>query len=239
MAVGIVKDGNIVFKKYIGYSNLEHEIKIDENTRFNIASNAKQYTALCILRLMRQGKLALDDDIRKYLPELYKEIEYKITISNLLTHTSGIRDVYGLWALKGKDWYELFIDNDDAIELLKSQTNLNFQPGKEYLYSNSNYILLTKIIEKVTDTKFKDFSNSLFTEIGMENSSFLTNHMAVIPNKARPYGNWNGWREYPTITELNGDGGLFTTLEDQLKWEQTIKQNNSKTLSTSIIDKRQ
>ena len=239
MAVGIVKDGNIVFKKYIGYSNLEHEIKIDENTRFNIASNAKQYTALCILRLMRQGKLALDDDIRKYLPELYKEIEYKITISNLLTHTSGIRDVYGLWALKGKDWYELFIDNDDAIELLKSQTNLNFQPGKEYLYSNSNYILLTKIIEKVTDTKFKDFSNSLFTEIGMENSSFLTNHMAVIPNKARPYGNWNGWREYPTITELNGDGGLFTTLEDQLKWEQTIQQNNSKTLSTSIIDQSQ
>ena len=239
IAVGIVKDGNIVFKKYIGYSNLEHEIKIDENTRFNIASNAKQYTALCILRLIKQGKLALDDDIRKYLPELYKEIEYKITISNLLTHTSGIRDVYGLWALKGKDWYELFIDNDDAIELLKSQTNLNFQPGKEYLYSNSNYILLTKIIEKVTDTKFKDFSNSLFTEIGMENSSFLTNHMAVIPNKARPYGNWNGWREYPTITELNGDGGLFTTLEDQLKWEQTIQQNNNKTLSTSIIDQSQ
>jgi CubicO group peptidase (beta-lactamase class C family) len=239
MAVGIVKDGNIVFKKYIGYSNLEHEIKIDENTRFNIASNAKQYTALCILRLMRQGKLALDDDIRKYLPELYKEIEYKITISNLLTHTSGIRDVYGLWALKGKDWYELFIDNDDAIELLKSQTNLNFQPGKEYLYSNSNYILLTKIIEKVTDTKFKDFSNSLFTELGMENSSFLTNYMAIIPNKARPYGNWNGWREYPIVTELNGDGGLFTTLEDQLKWEQIIQQNNGKYLSTSIIDQSQ
>ncbi|WP_083677237.1 serine hydrolase domain-containing protein [Winogradskyella sp. J14-2] len=239
MAVGIVKDGVTVFEKYIGYSNLEHDIKIDENTRFNIASNAKQFTALCILRLIEQDKIALDDDVRKYLPELYKEIGHKITVSNLLTHTSGIRDVYGLWALKGKDWYELFIDNDDAIELLKSQTDLNFEPGKEYLYSNSNYILLTEIIEKVTDTKFKDFSNSLFTEIGMGNSSFLTNYMAIIPNKARPYGNWNGWKEYPVVTELIGDGGLFTTLEDQLKWEQVIQQNNGKNLSTSIISESQ
>ena len=239
MAVGIVKDGNVVFKKYIGYSNLEHEIKIDGNTSFNIASNAKQYTALCILRLLEQGKLALDDDIRKYLPELYENIEHKITISNLLTHTSGIRDVYGLWALKGKDWYELFIDNDDAIELLQAQTELNFQPSTEYLYSNSNYILLTEIIEKVTDTKFKEFSSSLFTEMGMENSSFLTNYMAIIPNKARPYGNWNGWREYPVITELNGDGGLYTTLEDQLKWEQIIQQNNGKILPIAIVNKSQ
>ena len=239
MAVGIVKDGKIVFRKYIGYSNLEHEIKINENTRFNIASNAKQFTALCILRLIEQDKLNLDDDIRKYLPELYRESEYKITVSNLLTHTSGIRDVYGLWALKGKDWYELFIDNDDALELLKSQTDLNFEPGKDYLYSNSNYILLTEIIEKVTDTKFKDFSNALFTDLGMVNTSFLTNYMAIIPNKARPYGNWNGWREYPIVTELNGDGGLFTTLEDQLQWEQIVQENNGKNLSTSIVDQSQ
>ncbi|MCV6631155.1 MAG: beta-lactamase family protein [Flavobacteriaceae bacterium] len=239
IAVGIVKEGNVVFKKYIGYSNLEHEIKINENTRFNIASNAKQYTALCILRLIEQGKLALDDDIRKYLPELYREIKHEITISNLLTHTSGIRDVYGLWALKGKDWYELFIDNDDAIELLASQTDLNFQPSKEYLYSNSNYILLTEIIKKVSGTKFKNFSNSLFAELGMENTSFLTNYMAIIPNKARPYGNWNGWREYPVVTELNGDGALYTTLKDQMKWEQIIQQNNGKTLSASTIKESQ
>lgn len=239
MAVGIVKDGNIVYKKYIGYSNLEHEIKIDQKTRFNIASNAKQFTAFCILQLIEQGKLALDDDVRKYLPDFYKEIENKITIANLLTHTSGIRDVYGLWALKGKDWYELFIDNEDAIELLQAQTDLNFEPGSEYLYSNSNYILLTEIIKNITDTKFSDFSKSLFLEIGMENTSFLTNYMAIIPNKARPYGNWNGWREYPVVTELNGDGGLFTNLDDQLLWEQTIQLNNDNILSKSIINQSQ
>lgn len=239
MAVGIVKDGNIVYKKYIGYSNLEHEIKIDKKTRFNIASNAKQFTAFCILQLIDQGKLALDDDVRKYLPDFYKEIENKITIANLLTHTSGIRDVYGLWALKGKDWYELFIDNDDAIELLQAQTDLNFEPGTEYLYSNSNYILLTQVIENITDAKFKDFSKSLFLEIGMENTSFLTNYMAIVPNKARPYGNWNGWREYPVVTELNGDGGLFTNLDDQLLWEQTIQLNNDNILTKSIINQSQ
>ena len=157
----------------------------------------------------------------------------------LLTHTSGIRDVYDLWALKGKTWWELFIDNDDAIELLQSQTDLNFKPGTEYLYSNSNYILLTEIIKNITDLKFSDFSKSVFLELGMENTSFLTNYMAVIPNKARPYGNWNGWREYPVVTEINGDGALFTTLNDQLIWEKTIQLNNDKSLSKMIIDQSQ
>ncbi len=235
MAVGIVKDGKIVYKKYIGYSNLEHEVKIDEKTRFNIASNAKQFTALCILKLIEQGKLELDDDIRKYLPDLYKGIDNKITISNLITHTSGIRDVYDLWALKGKTWWELFIDNDDAIELLQSQTDLNFEPGAEYLYSNSNYILLTEIIKNVSDIKFSEFAKAMFLELEMPNTSFLTNYMAVIPNKARPYGNWNGWREEPVVTELNGDGALYTTLDDQLQWEKTIQTKYAGNLSKSII----
>ncbi len=239
IAVGIVKDGKTVFTKYIGYSNLEHEIKINENTRFNIASNAKQFTALCILKLVEQNKLNLEDDIRKYLPELYEGIQDKIAISNLLTHTSGIRDVYDLWALKGQTWWELFIDNADAIELLQSQTDLNFKPGTEYLYSNSNYILLTEIIKTVTDQKFSEFSKSLFLELGMQNTSFLTNYMAVIPNKARPYGNWGTWREYPVITEVNGDGALFTTIDDQLKWEQIIQFNNKKVLTDQLINQSQ
>lgn len=239
IAVGIVKDGKTVFTKYIGYSNLEHEIKINKNTRFNIASNAKQFTALCILKLVEQNKLNLEDDIRKYLPELYEGIQEKIAISNLLTHTSGIRDVYDLWALKGQTWWELFIDNADAIELLQSQTDLNFKPGTEYLYSNSNYILLTEIIKTVTDQKFSEFSKALFSELGMQNTSFLTNYMAVIPNKARPYGNWGSWREYPVITEVNGDGALFTTIDDQLKWEQIIQLNNEKVLPEKLINQSQ
>lgn len=144
IAVGIVMNSEIVYQKYIGYSNLENQTEINENTRFNIASNAKQFTALCILKLIEQGELNLEDDIRKYLPDLYKKIENKITISDLLTHTSGIRDYCDLMSLQGKTWWKLFIDNNDAIELLQSQTDLNFQPGTAHLYSNSSlYICQT------------------------------------------------------------------------------------------------
>ncbi|WP_197022125.1 serine hydrolase [Sediminibacter sp. Hel_I_10] len=239
MAVGIVKDGEIVYQKYIGYSNLENQIEINETTSFNIASNAKQFTALCVLRLIEQGKINLEDDFRKFLPDLYTNIEDKITISNLLTHTSGIRDVYDLWALKGQTWWQLFIDNSDAIELLQTQTDLNFKPGTKYLYSNSNYILLTEIIENITDKTFSEFSKALFLELKMPNTSFLTNYMEVIPNKARPYGNWEGWKEYPVITEVNGDGALFTTLNDQLNWEKRIQRVDDNILSKKLINQSQ
>ena len=239
MAVGIVQEGNIIYQKYIGYSNLEHQIKISENTSFNIASNAKQFTALCILKLAEEGKLNLEDDFRKYLPDLYKNIENKISISNLLTHTSGIRDVYDLWALKGKTWWKLFIDNDDVIELLHSQTDLNFKPGTEYFYSNSNYILLAEIIKRGSGKSFSEFSKALFLKLEMPDTFFLTNYMDIIPNKARPYGNWGSWREYPSITEVHGDGALYTTLKDQLFWEQIVQRNNGASVSKGLLTQSQ
>lgn len=235
MAVGIVYKGDIVYKHYSGYANLEHEIEINKDTRFNIASNAKQFTALCILKLIEEDKLKLTDDIRKYLPELYKENEQKITIANLLNHTSGIRDVYDLWALKGQTWWQLFINNDDAIDLLKSQRDLNFMPGTEYMYSNSNYILLTEIVKKVTATNFDEYAQQVFKSLEMPNTLFLSNYMDIIPHKARPYGNWNGWKEYPLVGEIHGDGALFTTLDDQLKWEIIIQKNNGSLVSEDII----
>lgn len=235
MAVGIVKDGTIVFESYLGYANLEHQVPIDANTRFNIASNAKQFTALCILQLVTEGKLKLEEDIRAYLPDLYQGIDGKITLSQLLTHTSGVRDVYDLWALKGQTWWQLFVGNTDAMALLKDQSSLNFGPGTEYLYSNSNYILLTEIIKNSTGTNFDAHAQGVFRSLGMENSSFLTNYMEVVPHKARPYGNWNGWKEYPSITEIHGDGGLFTTLRDQLQWEAIIQNNDGSVLPKNLV----
>jgi len=173
----------------------------------------------------------LHDDMRTYVPNVYNNIEGNITIANLLTHTSGIRDVYDLWALKGQTWWKLFIDNGDAIKLLQNQTDLNFKPGTEYIYSNSNYILLTEIIKKAAGKKFNEFANDLFAELQMANTSFATNYMAIIPNKARPYANWGSWREYPAVTETHGDGALFTTLNDQLHWEKNIQLGTHKVLS--------
>lgn len=239
IAVGMIKDGEIVYEHYLGYANLEHKTKVDKDTRFNIASNAKQFTALCILKLVEQGKVNLEEDFRKYLPSLYPNIQDKITISNLLTHTSGVRDYCDLLALQGKTWWKQFIDNEDAIGLLQGQKDLNFRPGTESLYSNSNYILLTAIIKKVTNQDFSEFAKAMFEELEMPNTNFLTHYMAVIPHKARPYGNWGSWREIPVITEVHGDGALFTTLQDQLKWEQIIQVNDGKYFSQKLINESQ
>ncbi|MEM7104964.1 MAG: serine hydrolase domain-containing protein [Bacteroidota bacterium] len=239
LAVGIVKDGQITYEHYLGYANLEHKIEVNKNTRFNIASNAKQFTALCILKLIDQGKLNLNDDFRKYLPGIHENIQHKITISNLLTHTSGIRDYCDLMALKGKSWWRQFIDNADVMELLKGQKDLNFIPGTEYVYSNSNYILLTEIVKEVTGQNFGIFAETMFEELDMTNTNFLTKYSEIIPNKARPYGNWNGWREEPTITDVHGDGALYTNLQDQLKWEQIVQENDGKYLSEKLINESQ
>ena len=239
MAVGIVRNGQVVYEQYFGHSNLDHQVKINEHTRFNIASNAKQFTALSLLELAAQQKLNLDDDIRTYLPDFYPGISEKISIAQLINHTSGIRDVYELWSLQGKTWWQLFLDNGDALELLQSQQELNFEPGSEYLYSNSNYILLTAIVEKVTGKSFAAYTEQLFQNLGMKETAFLTNYMAVIPHKARPYGNWNGWKEYPAITEIHGDGALFTTLRDQLEWEIIIQENKGTLLSQNTLQQSQ
>ncbi|MFA0963487.1 serine hydrolase domain-containing protein [Roseivirga sp. BDSF3-8] len=238
-AVGIVKNGEIVYERYAGLANLEHDISVDSLTRFNIASNAKQYTALMVLQLVNEKVISRDDDFREYLIEYFPDYPDPITISHLLTHTSGIRDVYDLWELQGKTWWKLFVDNEDALALLRDQRELNFKPGSQYLYSNSNYILLAALIEKVTGTSFHNYAGSTFRDMGMPHTNFLANHMEVVPNRARPYGNWDGWIEYPSITSIHGDGALFTTLPDQLRWEATLQRKDNIKLDTALIKESQ
>ena len=239
MAVGVVKEGKVVYEQYLGYANLEHKVRINKDTRFNIASDAKQFTALYILKLIDEGRIKLEDDIRKYLPELYTNIEEKIAISNLISHTSGIRDYGYLIGLTGKTAWKLFIDNEDVITLLRDQKSLNFEPGTAYLYSNSNYIVLAEIAKRVTGEEFSSVTKELFERLGMPNTRFQSNYMAIVPHKARPYSNWNGWREEPNVGNVHGDGALFTTLQDQLKWEQIVQLNDGEYLSQKVISESQ
>lgn len=233
LMVGIVKDGKIIYEKYRGLANLQHQVKANENTRSNIASTAKQFTALMVLQLSLEGKLSLEDDIRKYLPKFYPKVKEEIKIRHLINHTSGIRDFYDLMSIQQSPWWRREgLDNDDAIKLLEKQEDLAFTPGSRYMYSNSGYTLLTKIIAEVTGKKFHEFSNQFFKELGMENTTFLKNYMHVIPNQAQPYSDWGDgvWQEYPVITNLYGDGFLFTSLKDQLYYEQAVqnaKHNNN------------
>ncbi|MCH2197208.1 MAG: beta-lactamase family protein [Flavobacteriales bacterium] len=236
-ALGIVKDGEILHEFYFGKANLDHHIDVDENTRFNIASNCKQFTALCILKLMEEGRLKLEEDFRTYIPGMLENIEQTITINHLISHTSGIRDVYGLYALHGQSWWKLFIDNDDAIDMLKSQKDLNFLPGEQFLYSNSNYLILAEIVEVITEERFSDYAKAMFQDLGMESTEFLRYYSLIVPNKAKAYGDWgSGWRECPAVASVHGDGSLYTTLHDQLIWEQTIQQNNGSKLSKDLIN---
>lgn len=226
IAVGIIKDGKIIYERYRGLSNLQHQIPFDEKTRSNIASTAKQFTALMILKLSFEEKLKLEDDIRDYLPNLYKHVEEKIRIRNLLNHTSGIRDYVELMSLQGPVWWKRFgLDNDDVLELLEQQEDLGFEPGSMKNYSNSNYNLLAEIIERVTDKSFKEYSKEFFRSLGMNETSFVERYMRVIPNRANPYTDWGRgeWWEVPTVTKTNGEGFLYTTLKDQLLFEKAVQ----------------
>jgi len=238
LMVGIVKNGNIIYEKYRGLSNLQDQVSADKNTRSNIASTAKQFTALMILQLSLEEKLSLEDDIRKYLPTFYTKVKEKIKIRHLINHTSGIRDFYDLMSIQQNPWWsQEGLDNDDALELLEKQEDLAFISGSRYLYSNSGYTILTKIISKVSGKKFHEFSKNFFRELGMNNTSFLENYMYVIPNQAQPYSDWGDglWQQYPMITNLYGDGFLFTTLKDQLLFEQAV-QNAKKNHNILLID---
>lgn len=237
--VGIIKSGKIVYEKYRGLANLQHQVKADSKTRSNIASTAKQFTALMILQLSLEEKLKLDDDIRTYLPKLYPAIKEKIRIRHLLNHTSGVRDFYDLMSIQQDPWWRKEgLDNDDVIELLEKQEDLAFTPGSRYMYSNSGYTLLTKILEVASGKNFHDYSQSFFKNLGMDNTTFLKDYMYVIPNQAQPYSDWGDgvWQQYPMITNLYGDGFLFTTLKDQLIFEQAVQNaefNNNRLLIES------
>ena len=230
MAVGIVQNGEIIFESYVGKANLSHDIRISDKTRFNIASNAKQFTALMVLQLSLENKLSLEDDIRKYLPKLYPEVSEEIKIRQLINHSSGIRDYVELMGLKGNIWWkQMGLDNKDVMELLEKQEELGFKPGSKYSYSNTNYIVLAELIEAVTKEKFTNYSKAFFHDMGMHNTYFIERYMGVIPNRAEPYYDWgnNLWLKSPTITKVRGDGFLFTTLSDQLKYEQRLHQTSA------------
>jgi len=239
IATAIIKEGNLIYEKYAGIADFNDSLKIDKNTRFNIASNGKQFTALAILTLEDENKIKLSDDIRQYLPELYPKIKAKITIGNLLNHTSGIRDVYDLWSLKGITWWEQSFDNNDVLELVKKQAELNFEPSTKYLYSNTNYILLATIVEKISGKPFKEYTDGIFQKLNITNTSFEADYSQIDGKIARAYFNFDTWTTYDWIWNVVGDGNIFSTLTDQIQWEKTIQGYGNSEINHNIIQKSQ
>nr|MCU0322292.1 beta-lactamase family protein [Chitinophagaceae bacterium] len=239
IATAIIENGKVIYKKYAGYANLKDSSLIKENTRFNIASNGKQFTALAILTLIEDKKISLQDDVRKFYPTLYQGLKEKITIQSLLNHTSGIRDCYDIWSLQGFTWWKKSFSNKDVLELINKQRELNFKPNTQYLYSNTNYILLALIIEKVTKKSFVQFTNEMFQQLNMPHTSFVNDYTKIDGHIAKAYFNFNTWTTYDWIWNVCGDGNIFSTLDDLIQWEKIIQGITTVSIRKSVITKSQ
>jgi CubicO group peptidase (beta-lactamase class C family) len=226
-AIGIIMDNKLIYSKGYGMANLEYHIPITPTSPFYIGSMSKQFTAACLLLLKEQGKIKLTDSIRKYLPEL-PDYKYPITIENLLHHTSGIREAYSLMLFRGDDTrYENHFDNDDVLNLLSQQKDLNFLPDENYNYSSGGYILLAKIIERITGMSLRKYAEeNIFKPLGMKNTFYNDNYAEVIHNRVESYRPVkDGYERFNKNFNTYGDGGLITTVEDLAKWDNAFYED--------------
>jgi CubicO group peptidase (beta-lactamase class C family) len=226
-AVGVIKDGKLIYSKGYGLANLEYDIPNDADSVFRIASTSKQFTAACIVLLAERGELNLTDTLDKFLPD-FPDYAKDITIRHLLNHTSGIRDYLTLADLKGlgvEDYYQ----DKDVISWLVNQTELSFPPGEEYLYSNSGYWLLGKIVEQVAGMNMAEFAEQeIFKPLNMAHTHFHNNHKKIVRKRASGYTPTNGDSYEISMTSLDmiGDGGIFTTINDIKKWDDAFYQSS-------------
>ncbi|HDZ25894.1 hypothetical protein LCGC14_0841550 [marine sediment metagenome] len=221
-ALAIIKDGEIIYKRGYGMANLEHNIPLTSTSVFRIGSTSKQFTASCIAILALQGKISLDDNIRKYMPELPK-YEKPITIRHLVHHTSGIRDYLTLSDIAALP-DDHFYTPEETVELLSRQKGSNFPPGEEHLYSNSGYFLMGVIVKRASGKSLNDFAQKhIFKPLGMKNTHFHDDHTMVVKNRADGYSpTKKGFRIDMTTLDHVGDGGVFTTVEDLFLWDQAF-----------------
>lgn len=218
VAVAVVRDGKIIFKKGYGAANLEYDIPITTRTVFQIASVSKQFTALAIYLLEKQGKISLEDDIRKYVPEL-ADVGKIVRIKHLLAHTSGIRDQASLLSLAG--WRETdVVTAQDNLRLISRQKELNFEPGSRFLYSNSGYTLLAEVVRRVSGASFAEFARkNIFVPLGMNDTQFYDDYEKIVKNRADSYELENGaYKKKSVNTSSDGASNLYTTVEDMAKW---------------------
>jgi CubicO group peptidase (beta-lactamase class C family) len=225
-ALGVYRDGKIVYAKGYGLANVEQQTPITPASVFDIGSTSKQFTAASILLLKQEGKLRLDDDIHKYLQELP---EYagpdggKVTILQLLNHTSGMRDYLTLFTMAGIPIDSVTTD-DTALAILSRQKALNFAPGSDFLYSNSGYFLLSIIVKRAGGMNLRDYARkNIFDPLEMTHTQYRNDHRALIPNRALAYSaSGGGYRLNVSYFEQLGDGGVHTTVEDLLKWDENF-----------------
>ena len=237
-ALGIVRDGKLIYSKGYGYGDLEHDLEITPSSVFYIGSVSKQFVTFAVLLLEEQEKINLDDRIQKYLPD-FPEYESPLTIRHFIHHTSGVRDYLTLMYLKGRSYLD-HIEEEQVYELIKSQEELNFAPGEKYLYSNSCYFMLAMIIEKAAGESLREFARkNMFEPLGMKNTLFYDDNRDLIKNKVFSYepredGEFNN---LILRFDLVGSGGVYSSVEDLLLWDQNFYTNKLGKGGQDIINK--
>lgn len=223
-SIAVMKDGKIVFRKGYGCAELEYDIPITASTVFHIASVSKQFTAFAILMLESEGKLSINDDVRKYIPEV-PDFGKVITLNHLIHHTSGLRDQWELLAMAG--WrLDDNITTKQILNLVSRQKELNFNPGDEMLYCNTGYTLLAEVVARVSGMSFADFARTrIFEPLKMTHTLFYDDCEKVVKNRAYSYySDQSGFKKSNLNYSTVGATSLFTTSEDLCLWAQNFEK---------------
>lgn len=234
-SIAVMKDGEILFKKAYGYANIEYKVKNSIDTKFKIWSITKQFTAAAILILEERGLLRVEDSLKKYFPDCIN-LNPKITIHHLLTHTSGIFN-YSNLPDSQKTFQKMHHEKSDLIKMFTSKS-LDFEPGTQWNYSNTGYYLLGMLIEKLSGKTYSEFlTENIFLPLGMYNTG-VDDEKKIVENKASGYylnGNDLIHCNYINMNLILSSGAMYSTVEDLLIWNQAI--TNDKLLSRKSIEK--
>lgn len=226
-ALGVIRDGNFIYRKGYGTASLELGVPLSPESVFYMGSVSKQFTAASVVLASEQGFLSLDDNVRKYIPEI-PDYGRPITLREMLHHTSGFRDVLALLALSGRDAADLH-PKAELIDLVARQKALNFNPGAEFLYSNTNYFLLAEVVKRATNKAISEFAaENIFRPLGMVHTRFYDDHTLVVPGRVPAYApgtNGNFLVDWSTNFEKVGDGGLMSSVDDLLLWDRNFYHN--------------
>jgi CubicO group peptidase (beta-lactamase class C family) len=218
----VVKDGKPIIRRGFGYADLEKHTTAAPETNYRLASVTKQFTAACILLLKQDGKLTLDDPIRKYLPEL-PDSDGKITIQNLLTHTCGLIDYEDLVP----DDRKTQLNDDDVLNMIATQHRLYFEPGTAFRYSNGGYVLLGLIVQRVSGMDLAEFMKQrIFQPLGMDHTLMYEHeHGPEVAHRAFGYSRVDGkWTktDQSVTSATRGDGGIYSSVDDLAKWDAAL-----------------
>jgi CubicO group peptidase (beta-lactamase class C family) len=226
-SLGVIRDGDFVYRKAYGSGSLELGAPLTSKSVFYMGSVSKQFTAAAVVLAAEQGFLSLDDDVRKYIPEL-PDYGHAITLRQMLHHTSGFRDFFDLIYLSGRDALD-FNSAHEILGLIGRQKGLNNAPGDEFIYSNTNYFLLGVVIQRAAKISLADFAaQKIFQPLGMSHTLFYDDHTLVVPGRVSAYdpGAHDDFLvDWSTTYAIVGGGGLLSTVDDLFLWDRNFYAN--------------